>query len=794
MVITRAIYTAGVAAICLVVLATRVAVEFPRIRIRVITAPTSAPQDPTIAVPLPDLSELTGSPAAIVIRLRGALEPTRITVTFDSRPVADVLLPASDEIRVDAASSVSPGNHQIVVRGDRTGWALNALEIANIHGFSRGWFGFVIVPRTRTQFDAVPIPALVLAFLALLALRPRLDWPANQRLRWICHGGAGIVLLLFGVVLFADRFTPFKLLLSPRAFLISLAILYPEHTALVTRRLIRIGVGLLRWLERLRREYSPAVIAGWRRVVAGVETAAAIPWLPGMLALAMAVMVAGLAVAVGTHGAGGADSYGYVSQSELWAKGQLYIDQPFAAEIPDYGGDELITPLGWVGQQSARVPGRIVPSYSPGLPMMMAPLRLALGPDGIYLVVPVLAGLTVWLTFLLGRQLDGDATGLFAALWLASSPGVVGSAFSPMSDVPVTAWWLAGLVAAFRSGAGSAALAGLATSLAVLARPNLAPLTAVVALPYLYRFATDRSTWRTCLRNLIIFLVTAAIGPAIVAALFNYWYGSPFKSGYGNTSDLFSWEYLQTNLENYPRWLVESQTVLIFAGLITPFLLRGRTKQQGLPTAAIAWILVTMCALVWASYLTYFPFDDWGYLRFLLPSYPPLIALSSAAFVFVLRRTFAPRLLGTALVALIMIAGLDFGGRAAIFTMYLGETRYQRVAEFIAMSLPERALLMSMQHSGSLRYYSGRITVRYDLLRSTRLDQLVADFAARDYPVYFVLDDWEEKEFRRRFAEFNTLGKLDWKPIARLRGGNPVVIYDPRSRGASTPVRTRIIP
>ena len=314
MVITRAIYTAGVAAICLVVLATRVAVEFPRIRIRVITAPTSAPEDPTIAVPLPDLSELTGSPAAIVIRLRGALEPTRITVTFDSRPVADVLLPASDEIRVDAASSVSPGNHQIVVRGDRTGWALNALEIANIHGFSRGWFGFVIVPRTRTQFDAVPIPALVLAFLALLALRPRLDWPANQRLRWICHGGAGIVLLLFGVVLFADRFTPFKLLLSPSAFLISLAILYPEHTALVTRRLIRIGVGLLRWLERLRREYSPAVIAGWRRVVAGVETAAAIPWLPGMLALAMAVMVAGLAVAVGTHGAGGADSYGYVGK------------------------------------------------------------------------------------------------------------------------------------------------------------------------------------------------------------------------------------------------------------------------------------------------------------------------------------------------------------------------------------------------------------------------------------------------------------------------------------------------
>jgi hypothetical protein len=319
-------------------------------------------------------------------------------------------------------------------------------------------------------------------------------------------------------------------------------------------------------------------------------------------------------------------------------------------------------------------------------------------------------------------------------------------------------------------------------------------LGAVVALPFLYRLAVERKACQPAARSFAVFAVTAAIGPAIVALLFNYWYGSPLRSGYGATGSLFSWEYLKANLQRYPRWLIESQTVLIIVGLITPLLLRGRTRLQGPPPAVAACILLAMCAASWAAYMTYFPFDDWGYLRFLLPSYPPLIVLSSTAFVLMLRRTKAPRLLGTVLLALIMIAGLDFGRRAAIFTMFHGETRYQRVGEYVAANLPERAVLMSMQHSGSLRYYSGRTTIRYDLLRPSRLDQFVEHFMSRGYPVYFVMDDWEEPEFRRRFAELNVLGKLDWPPIARAKGINPLAIYDPRSRQAGTPVATRKIP
>ena len=790
MVTSRRAFSAVLAFACVAVLAARVPLEFSRIRFRIVSEPMPVAQAPTVAVPLPDLSPLSDAPAAVVIRLRGGEQPATLTIALDGTRITELTLPPRDEIRVDASAIVPRGeNHQLVVNGDRPGWRITYLEIANVHGFSSGIVEFQIVPREYRQFETITPWALILVFLGLLALRPRPDWPPTRAGRWAYVLGVGVVLLLFLAVLAADRFTPYKLLLMPKGFAVCAAILYAERVVQAARAIARAGLAA-------GRATLPVAVASCRQVARGITEAAAIRWLPAALVLTTALIMWGITIAVGTHGAGGADSYGYVSQSVLWAKGQLYVDQPIVSELPDYTTEWLLAPLGWVPQEHAGVRGRIVPVYSPGLPMLMAPMRLLFGANGVYLVVPILAALTVWLTFLLGRRLDGDATGLFAALWLASSPGIVGSAFSPMSDVPVTTWWLAALVAALHPAPNprSAAIAGIATTLAVLTRPNLAPMGVVVSLPFLYRLAVERKAWQPAARNFAAFAVTAAIGPAIIALLFNYWYGSPLRSGYGATGSLFSWEYLKANLQRYPRWLIESQTVLIIVGLITPLLSRGRTRSQGLPPAVAACILLAMCAASWAAYMTYFPFDDWGYLRFLLPSYPPLIVLSSTAFVLMLRRTKAPRLLGTVLLALIMIAGLDFGRRAAIFTMFHGETRYQRVGEYIAANLPERAVLMSMQHSGSLRYYSGRTTIRYDLLRPSRLDQFVEHFTTRGYPVYFVMDDWEEPEFRRRFAELNVLGKLDWPPIARAKGINPLAIYDPRSRQAGTPVATRKIP
>ncbi len=797
MVTMRNVFTVVLAAACLAVLTARVPVEFSRIRYRAVTTARPALYDPSVTIHLPDISQLAGSPSAIVVRLRGAAEPTRLTLALDGVHLTQVDLPARNEIRVDTSTTISNSTeHRFVVSGDRTGWELTYLEIANVHGYSRGIFGFSIVPRDLREVRLFPLWLSIPIVAGLLALHPRPDWPPRPGLRRLYHLGVGLVLALFALVLLTDRYSPYKFLLSFSAFAVCTAILYAERTYQLLRWLRRVALWSWARLQVFVAEHSPGLVRAWHRVEAHTAAAAAeVPWLPSALAGAASIIVTLAAVAYGTHIAGGADSYGYVSQSALLANGKLDIDQPLVKELPDVTNEWLLSPLGWVPKEHEGIPGRIVPTYSPGLPLMMTPLRVVFGPYGVYAVVPILAGLAVYLTFLLGRRLDGNATGLFASLWLASSPTFLACSFTPMSDLPVTTAWLAALVAACWPGAIPASLAGLATAVAILTRPNLAPLGAAVALPFLYRLLFDRAAWKRHGRDMVIFLATSAIGPAIVAVLFNYWYGSPLKSGYGTVSGIFAWSYVKANLERYPMWLVTSQTVLILAGLIAPFLLRGRKSAGDVVTPGfIACVLLATCVLVWGAYLAYVPFDDWSYLRFVLPSYPPLIVLSAAALLFAVRRTLAPRLLGIVLILVIVYGGLDYARRGAVFVQSFGQTRYQRVGEFIADNLPERALLLSMQHSGSLRYYSRQISIRYDQIRDGRLDQLVEHFANRGYPVYFVLDEWEEGDFRRLFAERNVLGKLDWKPIARAKCSTPVSIYDPRSRGSSTPVKTRIIP
>ena len=60
--------------------------------------------------------------------------------------------------------------------------------------------------------------------------------------------------------------------------------------------------------------------------------------------------------------------------------------------------------------------------------------------------------------------------------------------------------------------------------------------------------------------------------------------------------------------------------------------------------------------------------------------------------------------------------------------------------------------------------------MRYDWLVEDHLDAAVHDLATRGYHAYVVVDDWEETEFRRRFAPHSRLGRLDWPPLARVTG------------------------
>ena len=183
------------------------------------------------------------------------------------------------------------------------------------------------------------------------------------------------------------------------------------------------------------------------------------------------------ALCFGTYAAGGADSFGYLSQAQLFAQGRLTDTMPRheGFDWPDVPA--TLTPLAYTRNA---VPDVLVPVYPPGLSLMMAPLTL-IHANAVFLLVPLCAALTVWLTVVLGREMSEPAAGVLGALLVAVSPTFLLQAAQPMSDVPVAALWLSALVLARRPSTAAAILAGVVSSLAILVRPNLAPLLLLVA-------------------------------------------------------------------------------------------------------------------------------------------------------------------------------------------------------------------------------------------------------------------------------------------------------------------------
>ncbi|HXW05024.1 MAG TPA: glycosyltransferase family 39 protein [Vicinamibacterales bacterium] len=763
------------AAVCVASLALGVHTGLERVRLRVVTEPSPA-QGTSLAIPLPDLSPLAAEPAALIVRLQGGAAASRIAVILDGVRLVEVDVPAGREVRVNAAVRVQAATgSQLLLRGGPPGWAVTYVEFANVYGFSRGVFSFVVVPRERGGIPRVPLSVLLPVFLILVLLRPRLSWPADGRLRLARRTLAALVLLVFAAVLGTPRFTKYRLLLSWHTYGLAVAVLYAEWTIAGLRLLAGTAVTVVQ-------RTAPYATAGGR----GLGAFACWRPLPAAIAMLVSVAATGFAWRQGTHVAGGADSYGYVSQAALWAEGRMSDRVPIARHLPADVGDWAATPLGYVPAPTSGERGRIVPSYAPGLPLLMAAFRRVGGSEAVYAVVPLLAGATIWLTFLLGRRLLGDVAGCFAACWMATTPPWVVASLTPMSDVPAAAFWTGAVAAALHGTRMGAALAGVCAAAAILTRPNLAPLAGAVALPWLWRIWKGAGSRRDHVLALGIFALLTAAAAGIVAATFSYWYGSPVRSGYGPFEYLFSQAHIVPNLQRYPVWLASTATPLIAAAVAAPLVLEARARVAG--------FLLVFCALVWAAYLPYLPFETWEYLRFVLPSYPALFALTASVLVYAVRRTLAPRLLGLVLLSLLVVHGAWFEIGLANVDLAGFENRYRRIGDFVRTSFPRRAVFVAMQHSGSLRFYGHREILRWDLLPEGRLDSIVAHLQAAGYEPYFVLERWEEAGFRERYAAGNRLGRLDWPPGAVAAGKIPVAIYDPRDREAATPVVTRSIP
>jgi 4-amino-4-deoxy-L-arabinose transferase-like glycosyltransferase len=417
-----------------------------------------------------------------------------------------------------------------------------------------------------------------------------------------------------------------------------------------------------------------------------------------------------------------------------------------------------------------------VPTYAPGLPLLMALFTTVVGRCGPYLVNPVCGAMLIILTYALGSLVSGRGVGAVAALLVASSPTVLFMTLWPLSDVPAATFWTASLLLAARAAmprpswpaprewktAALIAGSGVAAGVAVAIRPNLFPLAvfpaAVAAWP-IARATPLRATLR-----LATFGIACAPFVLFVAWFYNNLYGSPLQSGYGNTESMFAWDNFRANLARYPRWLWDSQGPLVFLFLLSPLL-----SDSPRPASRMLrrWFFTFVLA-VFACYLWYLPFDTWWYLRFLLPAFPLIFVLAAdVAWTGTRRNGLTRQVVALGVFAVVMV---DYGATRAMEFHALGggdeEQRYADVGRFVASRLPANAVAVTMQHSGSVRYYSGRPTLRYDRLDADWLDRAIAHLRASGLEPYLILERWEIAKFRERFATQRTLEFIDRPPLA----------------------------
>jgi hypothetical protein len=519
---------------------------------------------------------------------------------------------------------------------------------------------------------------------------------------------------------------------------------------------------------------------------------------PILLALALATCAMGLWK--GSFVAGDSDAYGYVSEADLIAHGSLRIEQQFVRTLPWPFADWSFAPTGY---RPATDRGFIVPTYPAGVPLIMALFQRLAGRGAVFYVVPLLGGLCIWMTGALGTAAHGRLTGTLAALLVATSPSFVTELMAPASDVAATAWWTTALALTLQGGPAAALGAGAAASLAILTRPNLVPLAVVPGLFWAWRVFLGDEHGRRSAVPLALFAAAAVPGCMAVAAINYHLYGSPLLSGYEPFDVLYAWANAGPNLDRYPRWLIETQTPFICLALAAFLFTRARTDRREPPPLALDHVvlLLIFSAAVFLSYLFYRPFgrEEWTYLRFLLPAYPPLLVLAVAVTVETLRRVMAPDRTQIAAALIVCASVVGWQARESVrrgaLAAGLIERRYLDVGRYVEAALPSNSVLISNLHAGSIRYYSGRLTLSYERLQPRWLDDAVAELRARGFHPFIAVEVDEEASFRERFESLNALGRLDWPAAAERREPIRVRIYDPADRerfqrGETIPTQT----
>ncbi|HEY1251427.1 MAG TPA: hypothetical protein VGH97_09575 [Thermoanaerobaculia bacterium] len=436
---------------------------------------------------------------------------------------------------------------------------------------------------------------------------------------------------------------------------------------------------------------------------------------------------------------GGSDSAGYANTARDLVAGRIVVPVEAPARLGlDDGWSRVFIPL--AEYPGARA-GTMVPYYPPGFPLHVALVSLVAGwTKGPLLVSPLFAIAALVLTYLLARELTlSRAFSLAAGALLAGCSVFIAHAIWPISDIAATTWCTAAILGALRARrttgwAGWAALSGASFGLAVLIRPADALLLLPLALALPWR----RTAW-----------VPFVLAGSPFALFYGFWnqtaYGSPFRTGYaGQLATELSASYFAARAGRYGWWILIQFSPLVplgWAGMAVDR--RVPVRDRALLLSWFASFFVFHC--LWMSAAA-----DWTFGRYLLPAAPALLIgfllalrdalrhLPEGGFLAIGRRVGVPyrAAAATVIVGALLFVERRVERRLRPLRYTSGDAVYPEGCRRLQALAPDgKALVVGMEFSAAVRYYTRLTPVRWDLLSPDAFAVLRARAAANGYRI-----------------------------------------------------------
>jgi hypothetical protein len=436
---------------------------------------------------------------------------------------------------------------------------------------------------------------------------------------------------------------------------------------------------------------------------------------------------------MGVH-AGSSDCSGYMNQARLMAEGRTSTPQRIVDGVPPQRDTPyLYVPLGF--RPLEKEPLMMVPTYPTGLSLLLlggAKVSGWVTGPTLVMVLHMLGG--VLATFVLARIVGlGPWWSGLAATIVGLSPLYVFMSLQAMSDVPTLMWVTAAIVLAEIArdrGAAWAAGAGGAFALAVLLRPtNLLAL-----LPVALALGLSWQRW-------LAFGLGGLPGAVFLGCYNLAAYGAILTTGYGVVTGSFKSRLFVPTVLHYVYWLplLVTPVVVLFLGL--PALARRHARR--------AAVLMSWVVLFLGFYSVYdHTHETWWFLRFVLPAFPALVVGG----LWVAHQLLAHWRMSAVVASAVWVA--TFAAVVVFSTHWIykvaahwagrHEEVYPTLCEWAKAHLPGDAVIVAMQVSGALLYYTDFTFVRWDHAQTSDIARIEAACAQQRRPLYALLFPYEE--------------------------------------------------